>query len=123
VWVWFGSPTPEPCSLQKRSSAVSGSNITVKTWSMTGASISTASPSRPSGSRASGAARTPGTRALTRDPGALLLDEPTAALDREAAAPVEALVRSLAGRGLAILIVTHDDAQAQRVANARIEVA
>ena len=61
-------------------------------------------------------------RALTRDPGVLLLDEPTAALDREAAAPVEALVRSLAERGLAILIVTHDEAQAERVADARIEV-
>ncbi len=61
-------------------------------------------------------------RALTRDPGVLLLDEPTAALDREAAAPVEALVRSLAERGLAILIVTHDEAQAGRVADARIEV-
>jgi ABC-type iron transport system FetAB ATPase subunit len=69
------------------------------------------------------AARVGVARALTRDPGALLLDEPTAALDREAAAPVEALVRSLAERGLAILIVTHDEAQAARVADARLEVA
>ena len=61
-------------------------------------------------------------RALTRDPGVLLLDEPTAALDRESAAPIEALVRSLAERGLAILIVTHDEAQAGRVAGARHEV-
>jgi putative ABC transport system ATP-binding protein len=55
-------------------------------------------------------------RALARDPGVLLLDEPTAALDREAAGAVEALVRDLAARGLAILIVTHDEAQAARVA-------
>jgi putative ABC transport system ATP-binding protein len=55
-------------------------------------------------------------RALVRDPGALLLDEPTAALDREAAAPIEQLVRDLAGRGLAVLIVTHDEPQARRVA-------
>jgi ABC-type iron transport system FetAB ATPase subunit len=68
------------------------------------------------------AARVAVARALTRDPGALLLDEPTAALDREAAAPVEALVRDLAARGLAILIVTHDQAQAERVADARVEV-
>jgi ABC-type iron transport system FetAB ATPase subunit len=68
------------------------------------------------------AARVAVARALTRDPGVLLLDEPTAALDRAAAAPVEALVRSLADRGLAILIVTHDEAQAARVADARLEV-
>jgi UDP-glucose/iron transport system ATP-binding protein len=68
------------------------------------------------------AARVAVARALTRDPGALLLDEPTAALDREAAAPVEALVRDLAARGLGILIVTHDDAQAERVADARVEL-
>jgi ABC-type iron transport system FetAB ATPase subunit len=68
------------------------------------------------------AARVAVARALTRDPGALLLDEPTAALDRNAAAPVEALVRDLASRGLAILIVTHDEAQAERVADARVEL-
>jgi ABC-type multidrug transport system fused ATPase/permease subunit len=68
------------------------------------------------------AARVALARALTRDPGALLLDEPTAALDREAAASIEALVRSLAGRGLAIVIVTHNEAQAARVADARLEV-
>jgi ABC-type iron transport system FetAB ATPase subunit len=62
------------------------------------------------------AARVAMARALVRDPGALLLDEPTAALDREAAASVEQLVGDLAGRGLAILIVTHDEAQAARVA-------
>jgi ABC-type iron transport system FetAB ATPase subunit len=68
------------------------------------------------------AARVAVARALTRDPVALLLDEPTAALDRDAAAPVEALVRDLAARGLGILIVTHDEAQAERVADARVVV-
>jgi putative ABC transport system ATP-binding protein len=68
------------------------------------------------------AARVAMARALVRDPGALLLDEPTAALDREAAAPVEALVRDLAARGLAILVVTHDEAQAERIADARVEL-
>jgi ABC-type iron transport system FetAB ATPase subunit len=61
-------------------------------------------------------------RALTRDPGALLLDEPTAALDRAAAAGIEALVRDLAGRGLAIVIVTHDEAQAARVAERTVRL-
>jgi ABC-type cobalamin/Fe3+-siderophores transport system ATPase subunit len=62
------------------------------------------------------AARVAIARALARGPGALLLDEPTAALDRESAAAVESLVGALARRGLAILIVTHDEAQAARVA-------
>jgi ABC-type iron transport system FetAB ATPase subunit len=61
-------------------------------------------------------------RALTRDPAALLLDEPTAALHGEATAAIEALVRSLAGRGLAIVLVTHDEGQAGRVADHRLDV-
>ncbi len=68
------------------------------------------------------AARVAVARALTRDPGALLLDEPTAALDRDSAAAVEALVRDLARRGLSVLVVTHDDAQAERLADERVEV-
>src|SRR6185503_3792457 len=61
-------------------------------------------------------------RALARDPVALLLDEPTAALDGVSAAAVEALVRDLAARGLGILMVTHDEAQAERVADRRVEL-
>jgi putative ABC transport system ATP-binding protein len=68
------------------------------------------------------AARVAVARALARDPGALLLDEPTAALDSVSAAAVEDLVRSLAARGLGVLIVTHDDAQAKRVADERVEL-
>jgi ABC-type iron transport system FetAB ATPase subunit len=68
------------------------------------------------------AARVALARALVRDPVALLLDEPTAALDRAAAAPLEALVRDLAGRGLAVLIVTHDEAQAARVATRAVRL-
>jgi ABC-type iron transport system FetAB ATPase subunit len=56
-------------------------------------------------------------RALTRDPGALLLDEPTAALDPDATAAVERLLGALAARGLALLVVTHDAAQAERIAD------
>ena len=66
------------------------------------------------------AARVAVARALARDPVALLLDEPTAALDSVSAAAVEDLVRSLAARGLGILMVTHDEAQAERVADRRV---
>jgi ABC-type iron transport system FetAB ATPase subunit len=68
------------------------------------------------------AARVAVARALARDPVALLLDEPTAALDSASAAAVEELVRSLAARGLGILLVTHDEAQADRVADRRVEL-
>jgi ABC-type iron transport system FetAB ATPase subunit len=68
------------------------------------------------------AARVAVARALARDPVALLLDEPTAALDNASAAAVEELVRSLAARGLGILMVTHDEAQADRVADGRVEL-
>jgi putative ABC transport system ATP-binding protein len=68
------------------------------------------------------AARVAVARALVRDPGALLLDEPTAALDRVSAAALEGLIRTLAGRGLAILIVTHDEAQAARVATTAVRL-
>ncbi|MBW3651469.1 MAG: ABC transporter ATP-binding protein, partial [Actinobacteria bacterium] len=51
-------------------------------------------------------------------PEVLLLDEPTSALDRDAASCIERLVRDLTeGRGLTVVLVTHDLAQAQRVAD------
>jgi ABC-type glutathione transport system ATPase component len=56
-------------------------------------------------------------RALAREPRALLLDEPTAALDPARAAGIEALARRLAGEGLAIGLTTHDVALAARVAD------
>jgi ABC-type multidrug transport system fused ATPase/permease subunit len=68
------------------------------------------------------AARVAVARALARDPAALLLDEPTAALDTASAAAVEQLVRDLAQRGLGILVVTHNEAQAARVADERVEL-
>jgi len=48
-------------------------------------------------------------RALAGDPGLILADEPTAALDRQTGGEVVRLLRDLAkGRGVPILMVTHD---------------
>ena len=55
-------------------------------------------------------------RVLERAPRVLLLDEPTASLDTEAAKAVETVLRHRLGEGAAILFVTHDSEQAQRLA-------
>jgi ABC-type iron transport system FetAB ATPase subunit len=55
-------------------------------------------------------------RSLARRPRVLLLDEPTAALDPDAVARVEALLRDQLAQGMAILIVTHAVDQARRLA-------
>jgi ABC-type multidrug transport system fused ATPase/permease subunit len=68
------------------------------------------------------AARVAVARALARDPAALLLDEPTAALDPLAAAAVERLIAGLASGGRAVLVVTHDRAQAARIAGLALAV-
>lgn len=63
-------------------------------------------------------------RALMRDPEVLLLDEPTSALDRDATSCIEHLVRDLTERrGLTVVLVTHDLAQAQRVADVAVLLA
>lgn len=53
-------------------------------------------------------------RALAMEPRVLLLDEPTSSLDEAATAEIERLVTGLAEH-LAIVMVTHDLAQARRV--------
>jgi putative ABC transport system ATP-binding protein len=56
-------------------------------------------------------------RALALEPEVLLLDEPTAALDDEAKEGVERTLTGLRGRsGLSLVIVTHEVAQAERLA-------
>jgi len=56
-------------------------------------------------------------RALANSPEALLLDEPTSALDEAAKKEVEVLIRKIGQeRGLACVLVTHDVAQAARLA-------
>ena len=54
-------------------------------------------------------------RALCRKPKALLLDEPTASLDDYATGLVEDLIRECCGGGMALLLVTHDRRQAERM--------
>jgi ABC-type multidrug transport system ATPase subunit len=54
-------------------------------------------------------------RALCRRPTVLLLDEPTASLDDHATALVEELIRACCSDGMAVLLVTHDRRQAERL--------
>lgn len=55
-------------------------------------------------------------RAITPRTRVLLLDEPTSGLDASNVVRVEDLLRRLLARGLAVVLVTHDAAQAARLA-------
>ncbi|POF28070.1 ABC transporter ATP-binding protein [Roseibium marinum] len=54
-------------------------------------------------------------RALQLGPKVLLLDEPTSALDPPAVARVEILMKDCTAKGCAILLVTHDPGQPERL--------
>lgn len=56
-------------------------------------------------------------RTLLTDPRILLMDEPTSALDPTNRHAVEDLTRDLAERGLAVMWVTHDHDQVERLAD------
>jgi UDP-glucose/iron transport system ATP-binding protein len=56
-------------------------------------------------------------RTLVTEPETLLLDEPTSALDDQPKRVFEDTARDLAAQGITIIWVTHDDAQASRVAD------
>jgi putative ABC transport system ATP-binding protein len=58
-------------------------------------------------------------RALVGDPPVLLLDEPTGALDQESVAAVEAVLAERLKTGRALVLVTHDPAQAVRLGDQR----
>ena len=62
-------------------------------------------------------------RALSRHPRVLLLDEPTSALDSDARDAVEALLTEQLANGVSTLLVTHDAAQAERLASRTLHVA
>ena len=55
-------------------------------------------------------------RALARDPEVLFLDEPTASLDPAATKSVEDLLRAVVGKGIKIVMSTHDLGEARRLA-------
>ncbi|MDX1607351.1 MAG: ATP-binding cassette domain-containing protein [Candidatus Competibacterales bacterium] len=61
-------------------------------------------------------------RALARGPRVLLLDEPTAQLDPAATERVEDLLRQHLAAGLGLMLVTHDAAQAARLAQRRFRL-
>ncbi|WP_197065255.1 ATP-binding cassette domain-containing protein [Massilia sp. 9096] len=55
-------------------------------------------------------------RSLARKPQVLLLDEPTAALDPDGVARVEAMLAACRAEGLTIIMVSHSPEQARRIA-------
>ena len=61
-------------------------------------------------------------RALALSPKALLLDEPTSGLDAAATGQVEALLGERLSHGASILLVSHDDEQARRMAARRYRI-
>lgn len=62
-------------------------------------------------------------RLLELSPRVLLLDEPTAALDPDSRAAVEQIIQERLAGGAAVLIVTHDQDQAGRLAARRLTMA
>lgn len=62
-------------------------------------------------------------RALADEPQVLLLDEPTAALDPQAAALVEELIKYQMLAGRSVILVSHDHDQIERLAHARLQLA
>ena len=56
-------------------------------------------------------------RTLVTQPETLLLDEPTSALDAQPKRTFENTARDLAAQGISIIWVTHDEAQAARIAD------
>ncbi|GBQ27488.1 ATP-binding cassette domain-containing protein [Gluconacetobacter azotocaptans] len=62
-------------------------------------------------------------RGLRLAPRALLMDEPCSALDEATTLMVEAMMREVMTGGTAIVLVSHDSAQAMRMADLRRELA
>jgi len=62
-------------------------------------------------------------RAIADEPRVLLLDEPTSALDAQAAALAEELIKFQMLAGRIVILVSHDPAQIERLAHARLLLA
>ena len=62
-------------------------------------------------------------RTLATDPRVLLADEPTSSLDDAATDVLERLMRQLADDGVPVLLVTHNEAQLERLADHVIRLA
>ncbi len=61
-------------------------------------------------------------RTLATDPHVLLADEPTSALDEAASSQLEQLMRRLADDGVPIVLVTHNEPQLERLADAVVRL-
>ncbi len=62
-------------------------------------------------------------RALVRQSPALLLDEPTAALDHDSIGKVETVLRERLAAGTTLIMVTHDPAQSERLGHQHLVMA
>jgi len=62
-------------------------------------------------------------RALIDDPAVLLLDEPTAGLDPQSTALVEERIRYQLLAGKSVILVSHDQSQIARLADAKLQLA
>ena len=62
-------------------------------------------------------------RAIEGEPAVLLLDEPTSALDESAAERLESQIVELQDSGTILIIVTHSNAQATRLATHILTIA
>jgi putative ABC transport system ATP-binding protein len=61
-------------------------------------------------------------RAIIRKPAVLLLDEPTSALDPDSTRAVETLLTELAAAGTGLVVVSHNEQQAERIATRRAQM-
>ena len=61
-------------------------------------------------------------RAVIRKPVVLLLDEPTSALDHASTLAVEALLMELVAAGTGLVMVSHNEQQAERIATRRAQM-
>jgi putative ABC transport system ATP-binding protein len=62
-------------------------------------------------------------RAIIRKPAVLLLDEPTSALDQASTLAVETLLTERAAAGTGLIVVSHNEQQAERIATRRAQMA